>query len=117
MEADGQTSLNDGGLHQLHQIGVVGIGPGALGDLENQRGIDLFSGLRNSLNDFHVVDVEGADGVAAIVGFLEHFGSSNQWHTYQLLFLKIYVKILSVSLKKSKGNPHLSQGKTDKKKS
>ena len=29
-------ALDDSGLHQLHQIGVVGIGAGALGHLEDQ---------------------------------------------------------------------------------
>ena len=35
---------------------------------------------------FHCLhDVESTDCVTAIIGFLEHFCSSNQWHNYHLL--------------------------------
>lgn len=36
VQGDGQAGLDDGGLHQLLQIGAVGIGPGALGHLQDQ---------------------------------------------------------------------------------
>ena len=85
MEADGQVGLDDGGLHQLHQIGMVGIGPGALGHLEDQGSFQLLGGLGDALDDFHVVDVEGADGVPSVVGFFEHFGGGNQCHNDHLL--------------------------------
>ena len=38
VQRDGQVGIfDDGSLHQLHQIGVVGVGAGALGHLENDR--------------------------------------------------------------------------------
>ena len=55
------------------------------GDLEDQGSIDFFSSFGNALNDLHVIDVESTDCVTAIIGFLEHFCSSNQWHNYHLL--------------------------------
>ena len=33
VQADGQVCLDDGGFHQLEQVGMVGIFPGAAGDL------------------------------------------------------------------------------------
>ena len=87
MQADGQAGLDDGSLHQLHQIGVVGVGAGALGDLEDQGSFQIFGGLGDALDDLHVVDVESADGVTAVIGLLEHFGSGNQCHNVSLLFL------------------------------
>ena len=89
MQGDGQAGLDDGGLHQLLQIGAVGIGPGALGHLQDQGGLQLGSGLGDALNDLHVVHVEGADGVTAVIGLLEHFLCCNQWHNKSLL-LKIW---------------------------
>ena len=80
MQADGQAGLNDGGLYQLDQVGVVGIGAGALGNLENQGSADFLGGLGDALDDLHVVDIEGSDGVAAVIGLLEHFGSGYEGH-------------------------------------
>ena len=80
MQADGQAGLNDGGLHQLDEVGVVGVGAGALGHLQDQGGVDLLGSLGDALDDLHVVDVESADGVAAVIGFLEHLGSCYKGH-------------------------------------
>ena len=82
VQADWQTRFNDGGLHQLHQIGAVGISPGALGHLQNHRGIELGGGAGDTLNDLHIVYIECTDGVAALIGLFEHFLRSNQWHRY-----------------------------------
>ena len=67
MKGDGQTGLDDGSLNQLHQVGVVGIGTSTLGNLQNHGSIDFHGGFGDALNDFHVVDVESADGITAIV--------------------------------------------------
>ncbi len=80
MQADGQTRLDDGGLHQLDQVGVVGIGAGTLGDLKNQGRADFLGSFGDSLDDLHVVDIEGADGITAVISLLKHFGSSNKGH-------------------------------------
>ena len=86
MQRDGDIgALDHSGLHQLHQIGVVGIGAGALGHLQNQGSLLLLSSLGDTLNDLHVVDIEGADGVTAVIGLLEHFSRGNQWHIDHLL--------------------------------
>ena len=73
-------TLNDSSLYQLHQIGVIGIGPGAFGHLKNHGSLFFFAGLGDTLNDLHIVDVKRTYGVASIVGFFEHFGRGNQWH-------------------------------------
>ncbi len=75
MEHDGNVgTLNDRSLHQLDQIGVVGVGPSALGYLKNQGGIQIARGLGDALHNLHVVDVERTDGIAAFIGFFKHFG-------------------------------------------
>ena len=57
MQGDGDVgALDDGRLHQLHQIGVVGVGPGALGHLENQGGLQIPGGLGDAL-DLSVIHI------------------------------------------------------------
>ena len=63
--------------------GVVGVGAGTLGNLQNNGSLLLLAGLSDGLNDLHVVDVESADGVAAVVSLLEHLGSINKSHWNQ----------------------------------
>ena len=79
VQSDGNVgALDDSSLNQLHQVGVVGIGAGALGDLEDQGSVDLAGSLSDTLDDLHVVNVESADSVAAVVGLLKHLGSGDQ---------------------------------------
>ena len=80
LHADRQAGLEDGGLYQLHQVGVVGISAGALGHLEDQGGVDFLSGLGDALYDLHVVHVESTDRITAVICLLKHFLSGNQWH-------------------------------------
>ena len=75
-------ALDDSGLDQLHQVGVVGVGAGTLGNLQDNRSLLLLAGLSDGLNDLHVVDVESTDGVAAVVSLLKHLSSINQRHRY-----------------------------------
>ena len=47
MQHDGDVGALDGsGLHQLHQVGVVGVGAGALGHLKDQGSIQVPGGRR-----------------------------------------------------------------------
>ena len=119
VEHDGDLrALNDSSLHQLHQIGVVGIGTGTFGHLENDWGLFLPTGLSDSLDDLHVVDVEGTNGIAAIISLFEHFSRSNQWHNcptpYQNLIWAISVMILTFIIKKCKQKLYFSKVKTHK---
>ena len=80
VEAGGLLGVFDGSLDQVHQIDVLGIGASALGNLQDQRRALFDGGLGDALDDLHVVHVESADGVAAIVSLLEHLGGSNKSH-------------------------------------
>ena len=81
VQGDGDLgALDDSGLNQLHQVGVVGVGAGTLGNLQDNRSLLLLAGLGDGLDDLHVVDVESADGVAAVVSLLKHLSSINQRH-------------------------------------
>ena len=66
----------NGCLHHLYQIVVVGICAGALGNLQDDGSLLLLAGLGDALDDLHVVYVESANGVAAVVCLLKHLGSS-----------------------------------------
>ena len=48
--------------------------------------LHLLAGLGDALHDLHIVDVEGADGVAAVIGLLKHFLGCYQCHNHHLLF-------------------------------
>ena len=58
----------------------MGIFAGAARRLQNDRGIELFAGFHNPLYDFHIVDIEGTDRVAALIGFFEHFLCVDKGH-------------------------------------
>lgn len=70
-------TLNNCSLYHLDEVGVVRISARALGNLQNNRGFLLLAGLGDALNNFHVVHVESADSVAAVIGLLKHLSSSN----------------------------------------
>ena len=74
VQYDRQAGLDLGSLDQLYQVGAVRIGAGAFGNLQDHRGIALLGSLGDTLDDFHVVDIESADRIAAFVRFLKHFG-------------------------------------------
>ena len=73
VQGHGQAGVLDGGLHQLPQVDGLGILPGPGRHLEDQRGVDLLGCLGDALDDLHIVDVKGADGIAPGIGLLEHF--------------------------------------------
>ena len=85
MQADGQTGLDDGGLHQLYQIGVVGIGAGTLGNLQDQRGAEVLGSFGDALDDLHIIHVERADGIPTVIRFFKHLPGGNKWHNDHLL--------------------------------
>ena len=79
--------FNHSRFNQLDQIGMVRISAGAFGDLEDDGCLQLAGGLGDALNDLHVVDVECADGVTAVIGLLKHFGCGNKCHKEETSFI------------------------------
>ena len=59
---------------------MLGIFPGPGGYLQDQGRFFFFGSIHNALDDFHIVDVKGANGIMAFVGFLEHFFRGYKWH-------------------------------------
>ncbi len=88
MQGDGQAGIGNGGLHQLGEVDMLGVLAGAGGNLEDDGGLLLGGGLGDALDDLHVVHIEGADGVATLIGFFEHLGSSDKRHNGSLLTQK-----------------------------
>lgn len=80
MDGDGDVREADGGLDELFQIDRVGIFAGAAGDLQHDRGFFLLAGLDDGLDEFHVVDVESAEGVFAFEGLGEQIFGVCQRH-------------------------------------
>ena len=73
-------------LDQLFQIHGIGVLAGAGGSLQDHRGFQLCSRLGDRLDDLHVVDIECADCIAAIVCLFKHLCSCYQCHLFFLLF-------------------------------
>ena len=69
-------ALLNSSLYHLNEVGVVCVSACALGYLQDYRSL-LLASLGDTLNDLHVVHVESANSVAAVVGLLEHLSSSN----------------------------------------
>ena len=58
--------VSDGTFGHVAEKGGVGIVAGALGNLEDDRGLGLGSGLDDGLELLHVVEIERRDGVTAV---------------------------------------------------
>jgi hypothetical protein len=69
--------LDNSSLNHLYQIGSVGISTSSFGYLQDNGGLALIGSLSDSLNDLHVVNVESADSITAIICLLKHFSRSN----------------------------------------
>ena len=67
VDANRQIGVLNRGFNELHQINVLGVFSRAGRNLQDNRGFLFLGGLGDTLDDLHVVDVEGADGVAALV--------------------------------------------------
>ena len=85
VQTNGKICFNDSSFHQFDQIGVVGIFTSASRNLQDQRSIFLFRSFGNALDNFHVVDIESADSVTALVSLLKHFFGSYKTHKPLLL--------------------------------
>ena len=88
MQGDRKTGLLLGSLDELDEIGVVGVGARAAGDLQDDGSFDLGRGLGDALDDLHVVDVERADGIAALIRLAEHFLCGYDRHDIYLHYIK-----------------------------
>ena len=98
MKNNRKTRLNNSGFDQLDQIGVIGIRASALGNLQDQGGVDLFGSLSDTLNDLHVVHIESTDGVAALICLGKHFLSRNKCHNSNLLLHNNVVWNIGITL-------------------
>ena len=60
-------------LNKLHQVGMVGVLARTGRYLQDQGRVLLLGALNDALDDFHVVDVERSDRIAAFIRFFKHF--------------------------------------------
>ena len=64
-------------LYQLQKICMVCICTCSLGYLKDNGALELACRLCDTLNDLHVVYIESADSITAVICLLEHFGCGN----------------------------------------
>ena len=81
VDGDGYVAQAHGGLDELLEVHGVGVIARALGDLQHQRGLLLFGGFHDGLDELHVVHVEGTQGVFALEGLGEQVSCVCQWHS------------------------------------
>ena len=85
VQGDGQILAFERSLHEVLEVGGLRVLSCTGGSLQDDGGLQRSCRFGDTLDDLHVVDVESADGVAALVGFLEHFFCSDEWHDLNLL--------------------------------
>ena len=84
VESKVDTGVFNSSLSKSHEICVLCIFSCTCGNLKNNGRFFFSSSFGDRLNDFHVVDVESTDSVAAFVSLLEHLFCRNNSH---LMFL------------------------------
>jgi hypothetical protein len=65
MHGDGDVRKADGRVDKFLEVDGIRILPGALGDLEHDRGLFLLAGFNDGLEQLHVVHVECPQGILA----------------------------------------------------
>ena len=80
VQRDGQACLQNGGLHQLDQVVVLGVFAGPRGYLQDDRGIFQLCGFGDALHDLHIIHIEGANGIPALIRLFKHFFCAHQRH-------------------------------------
>ena len=73
MESEVNAAVLSCRMSESHEISVLCILACACGNLKNNRRFLLCRSLGDSLNYLHIVDVESAYGIAALISFFEHF--------------------------------------------
>ena len=80
-----------GSLNKLHKISVVRISTGALGNLKDHRALQLACCFGNTLDDLHVIDVECADCISAVICLCKHFFCGYECHFFFSLHEKFEI--------------------------
>ncbi len=87
VDGDGDIGEADGGFDEFFEVDGVGILAGAFGDLEHDGRFFLFAGFDDGLEQFHIVHVEGSQGVFALEGLCKQVARVGQWHNFDLRIL------------------------------
>ncbi len=70
----------DGGHHQVAQVDQVGVAQRATRSLDDYRRVRVTRSAHDGLDLFHVVDVEGANAVAAAFGLVQDESQGDERH-------------------------------------
>ena len=90
VQTDGQVADFFSSFYHLAKIGGVSVLSRAGRNLKNERSVLFGCRFYDTLNDFHIVYVESADSVTALVCLLKHIGRCNQWHKNYLQNCYLY---------------------------
>ncbi len=77
MKTDREIAVDNSGVYHLSEIGSVSVLSRACRNLKNKRSFLFLSGVYDTLNNFHIVDVERADSVTVLVSVVKHHFASN----------------------------------------
>ncbi len=86
MKHNGKAGLLNSRFHHFYKIGVIGVLAGASADLQDDGSVLFLGRFGDGLDDFHVVHVEGAYGISALISFLEHLFRGYQRHEISSFF-------------------------------
>ena len=67
-------------LYHMIQIAVMRVFAGRTRNLQNNRGIQFLAGFHNALHNFHIVHVERADRITAVIRLFKHVLCVYEWH-------------------------------------
>ena len=70
VQSHGHVDSISGGFYQRSNVVDAGVFNGSLRRLQNNRCTEIIRRLGNGLNDFHIVYIESADGIAVFVCML-----------------------------------------------
>ncbi len=73
MQADGKSAVFHRGFNQFLEVAGICVFARAGANLKNEGGVFFFACLHDTLYHLHVVHVERAYGVTALIRFAEHF--------------------------------------------
>ena len=80
VECEVDTAVFDSSLSESYKVSLLSVLSCACGNLKDNGGSQFARSFRDSLDYFHIVDVESADGIVTFVSLLEHLCCSNKCH-------------------------------------
>ncbi len=88
IEVHGERNLGillAGRLNQVAQVDHLAVFQGAAARLNDDGTMGIMGGLHDGLDLLHIIDVERANAIAALRGFVEDLSHGYKWHDFHSL--------------------------------